>query len=194
MSPGPDRLVQPLSPDKWGGSRPRLVAGGAPRSHRAAHRPRYRAPRRAGGEPRVRGSRPFGFRSLPRSPWQPAAKHDGRPRDRMALFSGVVEFSPVPLHSTSNPRGPAFHHRPTVLGAVKVRPSSPGARGSVGATADLDRPCARKEVGCQGVKDGIRPALDAVPVAAVGVGQRGVCGRRYGQRPACGRRRGPQRR
>ena len=63
-----------------------------------------------------------------------------------------------------------------MLGAVKVRPGSGGEGGWLGATADLDRPCARKEVGCQGVKDGNRPTLDIVPVAVVGVGQRGVVG------------------
>jgi len=39
---------------------------------------------------------------------------------------------------------PGAHHRSAVLGAVKVRPGDVGACVDAGATADLDRPCARR--------------------------------------------------
>jgi hypothetical protein len=39
---------------------------------------------------------------------------------------------------------PSAHHPAAVLGAVKVRPGDVGACVDAGATADLDRPCARQ--------------------------------------------------
>jgi hypothetical protein len=39
---------------------------------------------------------------------------------------------------------PGGHHPAAVLGAVKVRPGDVGACVDAGATADLDRPCARR--------------------------------------------------
>jgi hypothetical protein len=39
---------------------------------------------------------------------------------------------------------PGAHHPAAVLGAVKVRPRDVAMGGEVGATADLDRPCARR--------------------------------------------------
>ena len=39
---------------------------------------------------------------------------------------------------------PSAHHPAAVLGAVKVRPGDVGACVDAGATADLDRPCARR--------------------------------------------------
>ena len=46
-----------------------------------------------------------------------------------------------------------------VLGAVKARPGNPGARRKPGATAGLDRPCARRDRRSAGRDEGTALAL-----------------------------------
>ena len=80
-------------------------------------------------------------------------------RSRMAVFEFIEGFyNPRRRHSSlgylspvefecqqaEGTLDPDAHHPAAVLGAVKVRPGDVATAGEVGATADLDRPCARR--------------------------------------------------
>ena len=60
--------------------------------------------------------------------------------------SSLGYLSPIDYERRHDQRAadPSAHHRPAVLGAVKVRPGDGGGCVDAGATADLDRPCARR--------------------------------------------------
>ena len=65
------------------------------------------------------------------------------PRQR---HSSLGYLSPIDYERRHDQKAadPSAHHRSAVLGAVKVRPGDVGACVDAGATADLDRPCARQ--------------------------------------------------
>ena len=60
--------------------------------------------------------------------------------------SSLGYLSPIDYERRHDQRAadPSAHHRSAVLGAVKVRPGDVGVCVDAGATADLDRPCARR--------------------------------------------------
>src|SRR5512144_1391973 len=59
--------------------------------------------------------------------------------------SSLGYLSPIDYeHRHERAADPSAHPRPAVLGAVKVRPGDGGGCVDAGATADLDRPCARR--------------------------------------------------
>src|SRR5512147_510218 len=60
--------------------------------------------------------------------------------------SSLGYLSPIDYERRHDQRAadPSAHHRSAVLGAVKVRPGDGGGCVDAGATADLDRPCARR--------------------------------------------------
>ena len=60
--------------------------------------------------------------------------------------SSLGYLSPIDYERRHDQRAadPSAHHRSAVLGAVKVRPGDGGGCVDTGATADLDRPCARR--------------------------------------------------
>ena len=60
--------------------------------------------------------------------------------------SSLGYLSPIDYERRHDQRAadPGAHHRSAVLGAVKVRPGDVGVCVDAGATADLDRPCARR--------------------------------------------------
>src|SRR5512134_3155664 len=60
--------------------------------------------------------------------------------------SSLGYLSPIDYERRHDQRAadPSAHHRSAALGAVKVRPGDVGVCVDAGATADLDRPCARR--------------------------------------------------
>jgi putative transposase len=67
--------------------------------------------------------------------------------------SSLGYLSPVAFERRHWEASPGAPEPAAVFGAVKVRPGSGGVRRDVGATADLDRPCARRRFDCAG-RDG----------------------------------------